>query len=117
MEKFENFLSLLESYKSIPHGMIYSVEHKENDLKNATFYVVDSVEEKSMEFMEGDLGEVPVEIYDDKDIVSELIETQTFKTIIDKQFEKNANLDIDKNIKVFIAALEFYLEYDTFKDS
>ena len=114
MKKYQKFYDLLLDYEILPNGMIYSVEKKENDLKNAIFYVVDTIEGKSIEYMEGDLGEVPVEIYCDDLIVCELIETQTFQAIINRKIEANPKLDFS-NPKIFIEALEFYLEFDTFQ--
>ncbi|MBJ2123663.1 hypothetical protein [Flavobacterium sp. IB48] len=116
MKKYSKFIDILTYYKNLPHGMIYSVEKKENDLKNAIFYVLDTIEEKTTEFVEGDLGDVPSEIYNDQNIVCELIETQMFKSIIENKFKINPNLDIVKNVKVFLNALEFYLEYDAFQN-
>ena len=112
MLEFKGFKELLNAYKNLPNGMLYSVEKKENDIKNATFYIVDSDEFKIIEYVEGDLGEVPEKIYNDKDIICELIEIKIFKDIIENKIKQNN--DINKNIKVFIEAFEFYLEYDTF---
>jgi len=116
MEKYSSFYDLLVNYKILPNGMIYSVEKTENDLKNATFYVVNTTEEKSIDYTEGDLGDVPVEIYNDDFIVCELIETQTFKTIIEKKTETNPEINFDGNVEIFINALEFYLDFDTFQE-
>ena len=115
MLKYMGFNNLLNNYKVLPDGMLYSVEKKENDLNNAIFYVVDSNETKTIEYVEGDLGEVPEEIYNDKDIVCELIETKIFKNIVENKIKQNNNLDINKNVKIFLGAFEFYLEYDTFQ--
>ena len=116
MEKYSSFYDLLVNYKTLPNGMIYSVEEKENDLRNAIFYVVDTIEGKSIDYTEGDLGEVPVEIFNDDFIVCELIETQTFKTIIEKKTETNPEMNFDGNVEIFINALEFYLDFDTFQE-
>ena len=116
MEKYSKFYDLLKDYENLPNGMIYSVEKKENDLKNATFYVVNSEEGKSITYREGDLGEVPAEIYDDNFIVCELIETQMFTEIITKRIKTKPKLDFIKNTNAFISALEFYLEFDTFQE-
>jgi hypothetical protein len=116
MLEYNGFNKLLNNYKDLLDGMLYSVEKKENDLNNAIFYVVDANETKTIEYVEGDLGEVPEKIYNDQDIVCELIETKIFKDIIENKIKQNNNLDINKNIKVFLNAFEFYLEYDTFQE-
>ena len=114
MLEYNGFKELLHSYNILPDGILYSVEKKENDIKNAIFYVVDSEESKTIEYVEGDLGEIPEKINNDKDIICELIETKIFRDIIENKIKQNN--DIEKNIEVFIDAFEFYLEYDTFME-
>ena len=114
MDKYIGFEKLLVDYKQLPTGMIYSVEKKENDLMNAIFYVVTSNETKELKFIEGDLGEVPADIYDDKYIVCELFETEIFRAIIDLRNKKEKKPIAEKDAKFFLEALEYYLENDDF---
>ena len=79
MLKYTGFRELLINYNSLTDEMIWSIEKKEGDLLNAIFYIVDY--NKIKEYVEGNFGTIPKEIYDD-DIILELTETKIFKDIV-----------------------------------
>ena len=92
--------------------MILSIEKKEDDLLNAIFYIVDYNE--TQEYIEGNFGAVPKHIYNDNDIIWELIETKIFKEIVNLKLKNNDKLDINKNTIEFLDAFEFFIEFNTF---
>ena len=112
--KYIGFRELLINYNSLTDGMICSVEKQEDDLLNAIFYIVDYNETK--EYIEGNFGTIPKEIYNDEDIIWELIETKIFKNIVNLKLKNNEKLDINENTKDFLDAFEFYLEFNAYKD-
>lgn len=111
MLKYTGFRELLINYNSLTDGMIWSIEKKEDDLLNAIFYIVDY--NKIKEYVEGNFGTIPKEIYNDNDIIWELIETKIFKDIVNLKL-KNEKLNINENTEEFLDAFEFYLEFNTF---
>ena len=112
MLKYIGFSELLINYNSLTDGMIWSVEKKEDDLLNAIFYIVDY--NKIKEYVEGNFGTIPKEIYNDNDIIWELIETKIFKDIVNLKLKNNKKLNINRNTKEFLDAFEFYIEFNTF---
>ena len=114
MQYYQTFSELLINYKNLSYpGGIYIEGDKNTNFQSSKYWILSDKEEKDEFWVETNFGKIPESLKDFN--VKPFLDVGTFQDIIENKLEHNSNLALE-NIKVFIEAIEYYLDNDDFWD-
>lgn len=114
MESIPSFAEVVRRWESLPDpGRLYLPKDLFGDFDKASFWVISSAEAKDQEMFEDERGS-PIPMCFKGLNVRPWLDTATFRDIVQVVLERTPLVSLE-NTDVFIRAVRYYLEFDTFE--